>query len=137
MPGLFYMGVIALVFSAIDNFAHITSGNWWVLGGIIFAGFFIDIMAGLLGARYGGAHARSLLFGALGMFVGTFLIPVPVFGTFAGFFLAVFLSEYFGRKNTHLALKAALGGMAGAVVGTGVNILCALAFLVMFLVFAL
>jgi uncharacterized protein len=126
LPALSYMFVVALVFAIFDGFATLTSNELLILFGFVAISFIIDHSAGLLGAKYGGAHAKSLLWGILGSLIGTFTFP-PV-GTFIGLFVAVFIAEMYYKKNHGGALKAAGGALIGTVIGVIVNIILAIAF---------
>ncbi|MEK7644940.1 MAG: DUF456 domain-containing protein [Patescibacteria group bacterium] len=135
LPAISYMFLIALLFAISDRFVHITWENLAVLGGILIVSFFIDYFAGILGARYGGADRRSILFGFLGLIVG--LIAFPPLGGIVGLFVGIFAGEVVARKSNAAALKAATAGLIGSATGALVN--CSLAVLMfgLFLYFVL
>ncbi|MEI6345914.1 MAG: DUF456 domain-containing protein [bacterium] len=135
LPGISYMFLIALLFAISDHFVHVTWENLAVLGGILVTSFFIDYFAGILGARYGGADRRSVLFGFLGLILG--LVAFPPLGGIIGLFVGIFVGEIVARKSNAAALKSATAGLIGSVTGAFIN--CSLAVLMfgLFLYFAL
>jgi uncharacterized protein YqgC (DUF456 family) len=134
LPALLYMFLVALGFGFADGFAHLSSNELWILAVIFIASIFIDQLAGLLGARYGGASARSIGLGALGMLAGTILLPP--FGGFIGMGALVAWSEYNSHRNHARALKAAAGSFMGVVAGKLINAAVAVVFVITFVIFA-
>jgi uncharacterized protein YqgC (DUF456 family) len=133
-PALSYMLVVALSFAILDGFALLIPYQFGILALITIASLCVDWSAGALGARYGGAHAKSIGYGVLGMLVGTFLLPP--FGGIIGLFVAIFISEkIFQKKTKQESAKAAGGALLGTIAGMAVNALLALSFLVAFIVF--
>ncbi len=137
LPGLLYMLTVALIFGAFDHFEHLTLGNLGVLALIMTLAMIADLSSGLIGARWGGASKKSLVYGFLGMLVGTVVIPIPVIGSFAGLFIGILAAEWYRTADIKKAEKAALGGFAGSLVGMAVNVTAAIAFIVSFVLFAL
>ena len=135
LPALSYMFVIALAFAIYDGFDILTRGEILILLGIVFVSIAVDHISGLLGAKYGGAHTKSLLWGMLGGFIGTFFLP-PL-GTFIGLFLAILIAEIYYKKTREEAVKAAKGALIGTAVGIGVNVLLAILFTGSFIYFGL
>jgi uncharacterized protein len=135
LPALSYMFVVALIFGFYDGFERLTRNEIFILLGIVFVSIAIDHTSGLLGAKYGGAHTKSLFWGMLGGFVGTFFLPP--FGTFIGLFLGVLIAEIYYKKTRDQAIKAAGSALVGTAVGVGVNVLLALFFTGLFIYFAL
>lgn len=135
LPGISYMFLIALLYAMYDHFTNITWENLAVLGGILIVSFFVDYFSGILGARYGGADRRSILFGFLGLIIG--IIVVPPFGGIVGLFLGIFVGELVARKSNQAALKAATAGLIGSVTGVVINCALAIAMFACFLYFVL
>ena len=135
LPGISYMFLVALLFGVADHFAHLTWENLAVLGGILILSFFVDYFAGILGARYGGADRRSILFGFLGIIIGVLLLPP--FGGILGLFVGIFVGELRARKRGDKALRAATAGLIGSVAGGVVNCILAVTFFGLFILFAL
>jgi hypothetical protein len=135
MPALWYMMAISLAFGLYDGFVSITALNFGFLLAVLATSVIIDALSGVLGAKYGGAHTKSIFWGIGGAIVGTFVLPV--FGSLIGLFVAVFCAElYYLRTRSH-ALKAASSALVGAVVGVVVNVFLAALFFALFVVFAL
>ncbi len=135
LPGISYMFPIALLYAISDHFTNITWENLAVLGGILVVSFFVDYSAGILGARYGGADRRSILFGFLGLIIG--IIVVPPFGGIVGLFLGILVGELVARKSNQAALKAAAAGLIGSVTGIVINCILAITMFALFLYFVL
>ena len=135
LPGISYMFLIALLFAISDHFTHITWENLAVLGSILVVSFFVDYFAGILGARYGGADRRSILFGFFGLILG--LVAFPPIGGIIGLFAGIFVGEIVARKSNAAALKAATAGLIGSATGVLVNVSLAILMLGLFLYFVL
>jgi uncharacterized protein YqgC (DUF456 family) len=133
LPALTYMFVIALIYGFVDKFQALSIKELLVLLALVIVGFIIDHTSGLIGAKYGGAHTKSLLWGMLGAFIGTFFLP-PI-STFVGLFLGVFLAEIRYKKSNEMAFKAASGALVGTAVGVAVNIMLACLFTGLFVWF--
>lgn len=136
LPGLLYMLVIALVFGLIDQFTHMTLGNFGILALITAVAMLLDLFSGIIGAKWGGAHWTSIIYGLAGLIIGSVVIPVPIVGSLAGMFLGVLFSEWYRTANIKKAHKAAVGSFAGSLVGMVGNGVAAVAFLTLFIVFA-
>lgn len=135
LPAISYMFVVALVFGFFDHFSVLSSGEVLTLFGVVVLSIIIDSASGVLGAKYGGAHAKSLLWGILGMVVGSLFFPI--LGSFFGLFVGVLVSELYHKKSQQKAFKAAGSALLGSVIGVVINVTLALMFLGLFLYFTL
>ncbi len=135
LPALSYMFVIALIYAIYGGFAYVTSTEIFILLGIVLVSIVIDHSAGVLGAKYGGAHSKSLLWGMLCAFIGTFFLPA--LGSFIGLFVGVLAAELYYKKPHDKAFKAAGSALLGSAVGVMVNVALAATFMGLFLYFAL
>ena len=133
-PTFWYLLAVAFTFGAIDGFVHLTVSNLAILAGLFVLSILVDWSAGLLGAKFGGAAWKSLLFGALGALIG--LLIVPPLGIFVGLFAGVVAGELLRRKELADAFRAAGGALIGTFAGILINALIALAFVISFIVFA-
>ncbi len=136
LPGLLFMLMVTLVFGLIDHFTHLTLGNLGILAAVAAVGMLLDLFSGIAGAKWGGAHWSSLLYGLGGLIIGTIAIPVPIIGSVAGLFLGILFAELYKTSNMKKARRAALGGVAGSVVGMAGNVVAGVALLALFVVFA-
>lgn len=134
LPALSYMFVVALAYAIYDGFAALSVKELLVLFGITLVSIIIDHTSGLLGAKYGGAHTKSLLWGIAGSIVGTFF--APAIGTFIGLFLGVLIAELYYKKTGDRAIKAAGSALLGSLAGVAANVVLAIAFIAAFVVFA-
>ncbi|OHA15533.1 MAG: hypothetical protein A3H57_00235 [Candidatus Taylorbacteria bacterium RIFCSPLOWO2_02_FULL_43_11] len=132
VPALLYMLIVTTIFAAVGGFGVITVNNLIVLSAIVLISFLVDTLAGVIGARWGGASKKSIGFGILGLVTGLILLP-PI-GAIIGLFVGVFLSEI-RSKNGEGALKAASGSLIGALAGMIINFFLALTFFILFIVF--
>ncbi len=80
-----------------------------------------DLWLPLLGAKTGGASWRAMLLGTLGAILGTFLLPIPIVGTVAGYIGGLILGEYQKYGDWEQARKAGLRGLASWGVATAVQ----------------
>ena len=135
VPGIPYMFVVALVYALADRFSHMSGVELLILGLIAVASLAVDYLAGILGARAGGASKKALLFGMIGLILG--MIILPPFGGILGLFLGVLGAELLGGKTALKAFKAGQGSVIGALTGIGINLVLALLSLALFVVFAL
>ena len=136
IPGLFYMLAITLIFGVYDNFIHLTSVNIVELSALVIVATAADLFSGMAGAKWGGAHWKSLIAGIVGLILGSFVIPVPIAGSLIGMFLGILISEWYRTESFAKAHRAAMGSFAGTVVGTIVKGVAAVAFVILFIIFA-
>lgn len=134
LPAFWYLLAGATLFAVTDGFTHMTGANLAVLAGIIAASILVDWGAGLLGAKFGGAAWKSLLYGAVGGVVGLFF--APPFGLFAGLFFGVLIGELVRQKSEREATRAATGALIGSLAGVAINATLAVAFVALFITFA-
>lgn len=137
VPGLFYMLLISICFAVYDHFVHVTAMNIVVLSSLVIVATAADMIAGIAGAKWGGARWSSLIWGLVGMIIGTFVLPFPILGGIIGMFIGILLSEWQRTKNLKKARVAAVGSFAGTVSGMLIKIIAAVVFVVLFIIFAL
>ncbi len=119
IPGILYMLLVAVVFGFIDHFAHLSGLDITILSILAAVTLFVDFISGILGAKWGGAHWSSIIWGTVGLVLGSFFIPIPFLGSVIGMFLGVLGSEYHRTKDVRMANKAATGSFLGWLAGTG------------------
>jgi len=132
-PAIPMMFGLGLIYGFVDKFKHLDLNNYLMLGGILAVSILIDYFAGILGAKYGGAAKESLIFGLLGVVLGTFLLPP--FGGVLGLFLGILIAEIIRFKDHYKAIKAASYSVVGTITGVIFNFFLAIAFFVLFLIF--
>jgi len=135
LPAFWYLLAVAAVFGVIEGFSYFTLHNLGILAGIVVLSALVDWSAGLLGAKFGGAAWGSLLFGIAGSLIG--FVIFPPLGVFPGLFIGVLAGELSRKRNGEQAVHAATGALIGSFVGITINTMLALAFLALFLIFAL
>lgn len=134
LPGLLYMFIISLIFGFVDKFIHLQPWEIGILLGIAVISMINDFLSGLLGAKYGGAAQKSMLYGIIGMILG--LVIFPPFGGLAGVFIGILIAEIIRHGNQEKAVRAATGGLVGSIVGMIVTLILAIIFLFTFVIFA-
>lgn len=133
LPALSYMFVVSLAFALFDHFTRLTGTELLMLLGVTLLSIIVDHTAGLVGAKYGGAHTKSLFWGFGGAILGTFVFPV--FGSFAGLFVGVLVAELYYKKPEKKAFKAAGSALLGSVTGVIVNVMLSIVFASLFAFF--
>ncbi len=137
IPGILYMLVIAAAFGLFDHFVHITPLGMGVLALIAAVNLLGEFLAGIVGAKWGGAHWSSILWGIVGLVAGSALIPIPFMGSIIGMFIGVLVSELYRTRDIERAQKAATGSFLGWLAGTGFKLATSIIFFVLFVIFAL
>lgn len=135
LPALSYMFVVSLVYALFDHFLHLSYIETGILLALTALSIVVDHLAGVLGAKYGGAHGKSLLWGLAGSVIGTFI--APLLGSLAGLFIGVAIGEFRVGRTKNKALTSASGALLGSLAGIGVNVGLAVAFIILFISFAL
>lgn len=130
LPGTWLMVGGAVGYGWWGNWARVGFWTIAVLVGLALIGELIEILASVLTARKAGGSRQAawggLAGGILGMFMLSFLVPIPIVGTIAGALVGCFagamIAEYSVRRKlaqgTRVGLFSALGfvlGMAGKV----------------------
>ena len=91
-----------------------------------------DIWLPLLGAKSTGAPWRTLVVGLLGAVAGTFLLPLPIFGTIVGYGAGILLGEYLRLHAWRPALKATFGGVIGWGLSAAVELIGSVILILLF-----
>lgn len=136
LPAVPYLFVVTLIYALLTGFHPLSGSELAILGVIALVALAVDQLSGILGAKYGGATKKALLFGFIGTIVGAVVGGGPI-GAFAGLFGAILVAELTQLRTHQEALKAATGGLLGVLVGYTINIVLAFTFFILFLVFAL
>ncbi len=134
-PAIPYMFLVSIIFGLVNRFKELTLKEIIILGVIAIVSVVVDYLSGVVGARYAGASKKAVFYGFIGMILGTILFPP--FGGIPGIFLGVLAAEIIRHGNTERAVKAATGGLIGSVAGMAINLVLAILFFVLFIVFAL
>jgi len=133
LPAIPLMFVFSLVFGFINKFILLDWKEFLILGILVILSILVDYFAGILGAKYGGAAKESLLYGFLGILIGTF--SLPPFGGILGLFFGILLAEIIKFKDHAKAIKAASYSVLGVMAGVLINFFLAITFFVLFLIF--
>lgn len=114
VPGsaIVYVGILLVAWS--DGFVRIGTGMVIVLGVLAIVASVVDNVAGILGARYGGASAWGLFGATVGALVG---LAFGLVGLILGPAIGALVFEYIKNPNIKRAAGAGAGSMAGFLVG--------------------
>ena len=134
LPGVWIMLGLAAIIEFCDQW-YMPEGeqqtfSWWLLGvclGLALIGELMELLASVMGSKYGGGTRRgmigAIIGGIAGIFVLTPLLPIPVVGSLVGAILGTFIGAYVGEVSAERAsakgsIKPAAGATLGRVLGT-------------------
>ncbi|MGL6071083.1 DUF456 domain-containing protein [Craterilacuibacter sp.] len=129
LPGLPLMFGGMLLAAWLGDFQHIGWLPLTLLGILTAAGMLADFIAGILGAKAGGASHQALWGAFWGSIFGLFL---GIAGLIIGPLLGAAIGEYIARRDAFQAGKAGLATFIGLLLGTVAKLGCALAMLLVF-----
>ncbi len=114
VPGaaIVYVGILLVAWS--DEFQRIGTVMIVVLGVLAIVASTVDNLAGVLGARSGGASLWGLLGAALGAIVG---LAFGIVGLILGPAIGALTFEYLKNPDFKRAARAGAGSLAGFIVG--------------------
>lgn len=122
-----WSGLLAL------TYAKIIPDNWQMIGFtfVIAVGVSIlDYFIPAIGTKKFGGSKYGTYGAMIGLLIGI-ITPIPG-GILIGPFVGAFVGEYLKNKNSEQATKAAMGAFIGFLVSTGMQLIVAIAFLVMY-----
>lgn len=130
LPGIPLIFLAALGYGIYDNFVSFPVLSVIILLIPTVISFFIEHVAGLVGAKYCGSSRLGIVGSIIGAFVGLFFLPFgliigPLFGAVAG--------EMVAGKQPKDAMKVGLGTILGMVGGTVIKIAIGLLMMIYFL----
>jgi len=135
LPGIPYMFAISFIYGLLTRFISLNAIELIILALLAILSLIVDYSSGIMGAKYGGATKKSLIYGLAGLIVGTIIFPP--FGGIIGLFIAIFISEILVHNNNKKAAKAASYSVLGSLTGMIINLVLAIIFLICFLAFTL
>lgn len=135
VPATLYLLIVSLGYAVLTHFERLSGVELGVLIVVTALSILVDHLAGLIGARWGGASRRAMLFGFIGAIIGV-IVGGPLM-SFVGLFSGIFVTEVLQLRSHLEAFQAAKGGLIGALVGYLINILLALIFFTLFIVFTI
>jgi len=143
LPGgwILLLGAILLEWFDVSLGLESTTFGWWIiaLAGVLqIISEVIEFIAGAMGAQIGGASKKGTLAaffgGIVGAIIGTFLIPIPIFGSLLGSIMGSFGAAYYVESRdpeNKDALKSATGAALGRTIGAISKVGLSLAMLVL------
>lgn len=135
LPGILLIwGGILFYAVAIDQFTLISPWLFALITLIALVAGTADLWLAAVGAKKTGASWQALLLGVVGAVAGTFLIPIPLLGTLAGYALGILLGEFLRLRDWRAAWRASLGGIAGWGIGTALQLGGGLILIALFLI---
>jgi uncharacterized protein YqgC (DUF456 family) len=117
LPGAAFVFGGLLLGAWIDGFERVGAVTLTVLGVLTVLAWFVDYVAGVMGAKKAGASRQAIVGGALGTLLGVFtglwgLLFMPLVGAAIGEYLAI---RDFARAG-HVGMWTWIGMMLGTVV---------------------
>ena len=117
LPGIpLIFGGIWLI-AAVDRYHHL--GLWWLLGIAVVGaiGLTLDLLAGALGAKRGGASKQAVWGALLGTVIGLFFgLPGLLLGPFVGAALGELAAGNSILRSTNVGVSAWLGIIFGTII---------------------
>ena len=124
LPGIPLLFVGLFIIAWIQEFTVVGWTTVGILGVLTLIGWFVDLLAGALGARYLGASKRSFWGATIGALVGMFFgLPGIILGPFIG----ALLGELSGGRDVLHSSRVGVGTWIGMVFATAAKL--AIAFL--------
>ena len=111
-PPLTYLGFISIQFRSTDGFTN--SFMWW-WAGIVLIITMLDYVVPAYGTKKFGGSKYGIWGCTIGLILGIWAGPL---GIVFGPFLGALIGEFIGSKNSHQAVRAAIGSFAGFLFGT-------------------
>lgn len=133
LPGTLLLWLTVTVYAVVERlngFAAIDVVTFAVITVIALVTGLSDIWLPLLGAKVGGSSPRSMLFGAAGAILGTFVLPL--LGSIIGYVVGILVGEYRRYGDWEKARRAAIGGAAGWGIATALQLGGGLIILILF-----
>jgi uncharacterized protein YqgC (DUF456 family) len=119
IPGPTFL-LIGLMFAAwAEDFVYI---GWGTISGLIILtalAFFVDFVAGALGAKKSGASRRATYGALIGAIFGLFF---GLIGVFIGPFIGAFLGELSVRKQSKQAAQVGISVLIGIIIGAAAKV---------------
>ena len=135
LPGVLLIWLTVAIYTAVERlngFAAIDPVTFIVITLIALVTGLSDIWLPLLGARVTGSSFRSMVYGVVGAIIGTFVLPIPLFGSIVGYAVGILVGEYRRYGDWDRALRAGLGGVAGWGIATAIQLGGGLIILIIF-----
>lgn len=138
LPGVVIAGLAVFLYAWAEGFATFGAGSLTAVLLITLVAGTADLWMPLLGAKVGGADMRTVLFGVVGSalgFVIGFIVPLlgSLIGAVVGYVGGIFYAEYRKYGDWQRAWQAGLGGLAGWLLSTAVQLTGALLILIIFI----
>lgn len=133
LPGTLLLWLTVAVYAAVERlngFAAIDPVTFAAITLIALVTGLSDIWLPMLGARVTGSSWRSLVYGAVGAIIGTFI--VPLLGSIIGYVVGLLVGEYRRYGDWDRALRGAMGGAAGWGIATAIQLGGGLIILIIF-----
>ncbi len=135
LPGGWVMLGLGVVINLLDGlYLPETAAEtfpWWLLAcafALLCIGELIEFVAGIAGAKRGGATKRGMIGSLIGGIVGAIvlspLIPIPIVGALIGALVGTFVGAVIGElggaspMTVRGSMKPAIGASIGRIVGT-------------------
>lgn len=106
LPGSVILWAIAVAAGIVDGFARITPTALFIITGLMIASVTSNFWMPALGIKSGHLTCQAAVGCLIGGLVGTFAIPIPIFGTLVGTIAGAFVIELASARRARPALQA-------------------------------
>lgn len=134
VPGPLLVWAIGLVFAILNDFERVTYLAFGVMTVIMIAGATSDYWMQALGFKMKGGSCLTTLGSIGGGIVGTFVIPVPLFGTVIGMVLGALGVELMRAGDWRRAVAAGRTSFELYLIGVAFEITASLAIAAVFVI---
>lgn len=124
--------VIALIFGLLTGFDRLTIPIFALMTGVMAAGATSDLWLPVVGIRVQGGSCLTSIGSLFGALAGTFLLPIPIFGTVIGLVGGALLVELMRLGELRAAMQAGRVAFQLYLVGIMVEFAMSVAILLLF-----
>jgi uncharacterized protein len=133
LPGTVIVWAVAIIIGVLDQFQRFTPAAGIVATVIMVVSVSSDFWLPAMGIKTGGLTCLGAIGSLIGGLIGTFLIPVPICGTFIGAIIGALAIELIHFRNIGKALQAGQSAAKMFVLGYLVESACSIAVFVVYI----
>jgi uncharacterized protein YqgC (DUF456 family) len=132
VPGPLLVWAIGLVFALLNDFERVTYLAFGIMTVIMIAGSTSDYWLQALGFRMKGGSCLTTLGSISGGILGTFFLPIPLFGTVVGMVLGALAVELMRVGDLRSALAAGRTSLELYLIGVAFELTASAAIVIVF-----
>lgn len=134
VPGPLLIWAVGLVFAILNDFERVTYLAFGIMTVIMIAGATSDYWLQALGFRMKGGSCLTTLGSIGGGILGTFFLPIPLFGTVVGMVLGALAVELMRVGDMRSALEAGRTSLELYLIGVAFELTAGVAIVIVFAV---